>query len=48
VVGEVALSLVLVAGALLLARSLRKLEQLDTRVRIENVITASIFLPEQA
>lgn len=48
VVAEVALSLVLVAGALLLARSLRKLEQLDTRVRIENVITASVFLPEQA
>lgn len=48
VVAEVALSLVLVAGALLLARSLRKLEQLDSRVRIENVITASIFLPEQA
>lgn len=34
VVAEVALSLVLVAGALLLARSLRKLEQIDTRVRI--------------
>jgi len=48
VVAEVALSIVLVAGALLLARSLRKLEQLDTRVRIQNVITASIFLPERA
>jgi predicted permease len=47
VVAEVALSLVLVAGALLLGRSLRKLEQVDTRVRIENVITASIFLTEQ-
>jgi putative ABC transport system permease protein len=48
VVAQVALSMVLVAAALLLARSVRKLEQLDTRVRIENVITASISLPEQA
>jgi len=46
VVAEVALSLVLVAGALLLVRSLRKLEQIDARVRTDNVITASIFLPE--
>ncbi|HLH04889.1 MAG TPA: ABC transporter permease [Bryobacteraceae bacterium] len=48
VIAEVALSLVLVAGALLLARSLRKLEQVDTRMRIENVTTASVHLPEQA
>lgn len=46
VVAEVALSLVLVAGALLLARSLRKLEQVDTRAHIGNVITAAISLPE--
>jgi len=45
VVGEVALSLVLVSGALLLLRSLLKLQRLDTGVRIENVITMSIDLP---
>src|SRR5581483_2673955 len=44
VVGEVALSLVLLCGALLLARSLFKLQQLDTGVHIENVITASVNL----
>jgi predicted permease len=48
VIGEVALSLVLVSGALLLTRSLIKLEQLDTGVQVENVITASIHLPQQA
>ena len=48
VIGEVALSLVLVSGALLLTRSLLKLEQLDTGVEMENVITASIHLPKQA
>ncbi len=47
VIGEVALSLVLLCGALLLARSLSKLQQLDTGVRIENIITASINLPTQ-
>lgn len=45
VTGEVALSLVLVCGALLLARSLLKLQQLDTGVRLENVITMSADLP---
>jgi putative ABC transport system permease protein len=44
VIGEVALSLVLVCGALLLARSLLKLQQLDTGVRVENVITMSADL----
>ncbi len=44
VIGEVALSLVLLCGALLLIRSLLKLQQLDTGVRIENVITTSINL----
>jgi predicted permease len=48
VIGEVALSLVLVCGALLLARSLLKLQQLDTGVRIENVITTSINLSTEA
>ena len=45
VIGEVALSLVLVSGALLLLRSLLKLQGLDTGVRIENVITMSVDLP---
>lgn len=45
VIGEVALSLVLVCGALLLARSLLKLQQLDTGIRVDNVITMSADLP---
>ncbi len=48
VVGEVALSLVLVSGALLLLRSLLKLQQLDTGVRMEDVIATSIDLPAGA
>jgi putative ABC transport system permease protein len=48
VIGELALSLILVSGALLLIKSLVKLQQLDTGVRIENVVTASIDLPTQA
>jgi putative ABC transport system permease protein len=48
VIGEVALSLVLVCGALLLFRSLLKLQQLDTGVRIEKVITMSVDLPKGA
>jgi predicted permease len=48
VVGEVALSLVLLCGALLLFRSLQKLQQVDTGVRIENVITMSTDLPAAA
>ncbi len=48
VIGEVALSLVLVCGALLLLRSLLKLQQVDTGIRIENVITMSANLPEAA
>jgi predicted permease len=47
VVGEVALSLVLVCGALLLFRSLLKLQQLETGIRIENVMTLSVDLPLQ-
>jgi predicted permease len=45
VIGEVALSLVLVCGAFLLTRSLLNLQQLDTGVRIENVLTMSLDLP---
>jgi putative ABC transport system permease protein len=45
VIGEVALSLVLVCGALLLLKSLLKLQRLDTGVRIENTITMSAELP---
>lgn len=45
VVGEVALSLVLLCGASLLFRSLVNLQRVDAGVRIENVITASIDLP---
>ncbi|HMJ61069.1 MAG TPA: ABC transporter permease [Bryobacteraceae bacterium] len=48
VIGEVALSLVLVCGALLLLRSLLKLQQLDPGVRIENVITMSAGLSPRA
>ena len=45
VTGEVALSLVLVCGAVLLFRSLLNLQQLDTGVRVENIITMSADLP---
>ena len=45
VIGEVAVSLVLVCGALLLFHSLLKLYQLDTGIFMENVVTMSIDLP---
>jgi putative ABC transport system permease protein len=45
VVSEVALSLVLVCGALLLFKSLLNLQQVNTGVRISNVITVSTDLP---
>jgi putative ABC transport system permease protein len=45
VVAEIALSLVLVSGALLLFKSLFHLQQLETGIRIENVITMSLSLP---
>jgi predicted permease len=48
VIGEVALSLVLVSGALLLLRSLLNLQQIATGVRIDNVITMSADLPANA
>ena len=45
VVAEIALSLVLVCGAFLLFKSLLNLQQIETGVRIENVITMSLDLP---
>jgi predicted permease len=45
VVAEVAVSLVLICGALLMFKSLLKLQQVDAGVRIDNVITMSIDLP---
>jgi putative ABC transport system permease protein len=48
VIGEVALSLVLVCGALLLFRSLANLQRLQTGIRIDHVMTMSIDLPEAA
>ena len=48
VVGEVALSLVLVCGALLLLRSLANLQRLETGIRIDHVMTLSLDLPEAA
>jgi predicted permease len=48
VICEVALSLVLVCGALLLLRSLLNLQRVDAGVRIENVVTTSVNLPADA
>jgi len=48
VVTEVALSLVLVSGALLLFRSFSKLQRIDTGIRIENVMTIAMNLSPQA
>jgi putative ABC transport system permease protein len=45
VAGEVAVSLVLICGALLLFKSLLNLQKVDTGVRISNVITMSADLP---
>jgi putative ABC transport system permease protein len=45
VAGEVAVSLVLVCGALLLFRSLLNLQRVDPRVATENIITMSTNLP---
>jgi cell division protein FtsX len=48
VVGEVAVSLVLICGALLMLKSLLKAQQVDAGVRIENVITMAADLPMAA
>jgi predicted permease len=45
VVGEVALSLVLLAGAALLIESSRRLANVDPTVDVDHVLTASITLP---
>ncbi|MBI1356193.1 MAG: FtsX-like permease family protein [Acidobacteria bacterium] len=45
VVGEIALSLVLLCGAVLFLRSLVALQSLETGVRIDHVITLSMNLP---
>lgn len=48
VVGEVAISVVLICGAALLFKSLAKLRQVDVGVRIDHVITMSTDLPLDA
>jgi putative ABC transport system permease protein len=45
VVAEVALSLMLVCGALLLLRTLLNLQRVDVGVRVENVVTVPVDLP---
>jgi predicted permease len=48
VVAEVALSLVLVCGGMLLFRSLAKLQQIETGIQTENVITTTVSLPARS
>jgi putative ABC transport system permease protein len=48
VIGEVAISVVLICGAALLFKSLAKLQQEDAGVRIDHVITMSTDLPSAA
>lgn len=48
VISEIAVSVVLICGAVLLFRSLVKLQQLDTGVRIDHVVTMSTDLPSSA
>ena len=48
VVGEVAVSVVLICGAALLFKSLAQLQQVDAGVRIDHVITMSADLPSTA
>jgi putative ABC transport system permease protein len=48
VIGEVAVSVVLICGAALLFKSLAKLQQVDAGVRIDHVITMSADLPAAA
>ena len=47
VVGEVAVSLVLVCGAMLMFRSLLNLQNVDAGVRIANVIVTRLELPSR-
>jgi putative ABC transport system permease protein len=46
VVAQVAIAIVLLAGAGLLARSLLKLQRLDTGVSTERLLTARVWLPQ--
>jgi predicted permease len=48
VAGEVAISVVLICGAALLFKSLVKLQEVDTGVRIDHVMTMSTDLPSAA
>jgi len=48
VVSEVALSVVLLCGAVLLLVTLANLRRLDTGVRVERIVTMSLDLPRQA
>jgi putative ABC transport system permease protein len=48
VVGEVAISVVLICGGALLFKSLAKLEEVDSGVRIDHVMTMSTDLPSTA
>jgi predicted permease len=48
VIGEVAVSVVLICGAALLFKSLAKLQQVDAGVRIDHVISMSTDLPSAA
>ena len=48
VIGEVAVSVVLICGALLLYQSLLKLKQVDPGVRVDHVMTMSVDLPAAA
>jgi putative ABC transport system permease protein len=48
VIGEVALSVVLVCGAALLFRSLANLQHVETGIRVDHVITTALALPERS
>ncbi|HET9265280.1 MAG TPA: ABC transporter permease [Vicinamibacterales bacterium] len=46
VVAQVAIAILLLAGAGLLVRSLRNLQRVDTGMQTENVVTARLWLPQ--